>query len=137
MKKSMLSLAIIALLASCGGEKTETAVAVSKSESFHVYGNCGMCEKTIEGSLSGIDGIRKADWNKETKQIDIEFNESKITLIDIKNTIAGAGYDMDDVKAKESTYKGLPGCCQYDRPEVEKAEELKIDSTEHHQEHNH
>jgi len=134
MKKSILSLAVVALLASCGGE--ETASAVAKSESFHVYGNCGMCEKTIEGSLSEVDGISKADWNKDTKQIEVEFDESKINLTDIKNKIAGVGYDMDGVKAEESTYGNLPGCCQYDRPSLEKVEEMKMDSTEDHEAHN-
>lgn len=135
MKKSILTLGIIALLASCGGETTQTSSVTNKSESFHVYGNCGMCEKTIEGSLMDVDGVSKGDWDKETKQIEVEFDESKISLSEIKNKIAGVGYDMEDVRAEEIVYSKLPGCCQYDRPGSDK--KMQMDSVDHHEGHNH
>ena len=141
MRKSILSLAVVALLASCGGtESTEkTTSNEATSESFKVYGNCGMCEKTIEGSLQDVDGVSKADWNKETKQMDVDFDASKIKLADIKQKIAGVGYDMEDIRAEESTYSELPGCCQYQRPGSEDKKEMNMehpmDSTHDH--HNH
>lgn len=143
MRKSILSLAVVALLASCGGaESTESsATTQSTSESFKVYGNCGMCEKTIEGSLKDIDGVSKADWNKETKQMEVEFDASKIKLAEIKLKIAGVGYDMEDVRAEESTYNGLPGCCQYQRPDSEEKKDMNkehpMDSTHDHGNHEH
>lgn len=87
-----------------------------KKEVFTVYGNCGMCEKTIEGSLKDVDGVTLADWDKETDQMTVSFNPEKITLDAIKQKIADAGYDSDTHKAKEDTYNSLPGCCQYERP---------------------
>lgn len=114
MKKTVLTLAILALLSSCGSENSQSKSL--KSESFHVYGNCGMCEKTIEGSLEGVDGVSSADWNKETKQMKVSFDTTAINISEIKQKIAGVGYDMEDVRADKSTYKELPGCCQYDRP---------------------
>lgn len=143
MRKSILSLAVVALLASCGGtESTEkTTSNEATSESFKVYGNCGMCEKTIEGSLQDLDGVSKANWNKETKQMDVEFDASKIKLADIKQKIAGVGYDMEDIRAEESTYSELPGCCQYQRPGSEDKKEMNMehpmDSTHDHSHHNH
>ena len=143
MRKSILSLAVVALLASCGGtESTEkTTSNEATSESFKVYGNCGMCEKTIEGSLQDVDGVSKADWNKETKQMDVDFDASKIKLADIKQKIAGVGYDMEDIRAEESTYSELPGCCQYQRPGSEDKKEMNMehpmDSTHDHSHHNH
>ena len=135
MKKTILSLGIIALLASCGGETKQIPSVTSVSESFHVFGNCGMCEKTIEGSLADIEGVSKADWSKETKQIEVEFDDSKIKLVDIKNKIAEVGYDMEDVRAEESVYSNLPGCCQYDRPGSEN--KMQMDSVDSHEGHNH
>lgn len=88
-----------------------------KTETFKVYGNCGMCEKTIEGSLKGIKGIKKADWNKDTKMMEVTFDKTLITLEKIKKKIAGVGYDTDEFKASEESYNSLPGCCQYERPE--------------------
>ncbi len=29
-----------------------------KKEVFTVFGNCGMCERTIEGSLKDVEGVR-------------------------------------------------------------------------------
>ena len=85
------------------------------TEIFKVYGNCGMCEKKIEGSLANVKGVKKADWNKETNMMEVTFVESEITLEDIKKKIASVGYDTDEYKATDESYDGLPGCCQYER----------------------
>ena len=29
----------------------------STIQNYKVYGNCGMCKRTIEGSLTGVEGI--------------------------------------------------------------------------------
>jgi len=87
------------------------------TKTFKVYGNCGMCEETIEGSLKDVKGIEKADWNKDTKMMEVTYHEHQITLDEIKKKIAGVGYDTDEFRSKNKTYNNLPGCCQYDRPE--------------------
>lgn len=87
-----------------------------KKEVFTVYGNCGMCEKTIEGSLKDVEGITLADWDKETDQMTVSYNPETITLDAIKQKIADVGYDSDTHRAKEDVYNSLPNCCQYERP---------------------
>jgi len=87
-----------------------------KTEEFKVYGNCGMCKRTIESSLKNAKGIESAVWNVDTKRMIVTFYEDKISLKEIKEKIAAVGYDMDDVKSSDKTYNALPGCCQYDRP---------------------
>ena len=87
-----------------------------KKEVFTVYGNCGMCERTIEGSLKDVEGITLADWDTETDQMTVRFNPEKITLNTIKQKIADVGYDSDTHRAKEEIYNNLHGCCQYERP---------------------
>ena len=87
-----------------------------KKEVFTVYGNCGMCERTIEGSLKNVDGVALADWDKETDQMTVSFNPKVITLDAIKQKIADVGYDSDTHRAKDEIYYTLPGCCQYERP---------------------
>ncbi|MCB0536324.1 MAG: heavy-metal-associated domain-containing protein [Bacteroidetes bacterium] len=81
-----------------------------------VYGNCGMCEKTIEGSLKNVEGVTLADWDKETDQMKVTFNSDLINLDAIKQRIADVGYDSETHRAKEEVYNKLPGCCQYERP---------------------
>ena len=87
-----------------------------KKEVFTIYGNCGMCERTIEGSLKNVDGVALADWDKETDQMTVSFNPEVITLDAIKQKIADVGYDSDTHRAKDEVYNNLPGCCQYERP---------------------
>ena len=88
-----------------------------KTEKFTVYGNCGMCEKTIENSLKEVKGVSVADWNQETGEMTVTFDAAVITLDAIKQKIADVGYDSDTHRAKEEVYNSLHGCCQYDRPE--------------------
>ena len=90
--------------------------AETKTETFKVYGNCGMCKATIEGALKKKDGIIEREWNVKTKMLKVTYNPDEITLKEIKQKVADVGYDSDDVRAKEQTYKNLHGCCQYDRP---------------------
>lgn len=90
-------------------------VSDSTTESFKVYGNCGMCKRTIEGSLNDQEGIYSSNWNKETKIMEVNYNSSLISLDEIKKKITAVGYDTEEQKATEETYKGLPGCCQYER----------------------
>ena len=88
-----------------------------KTEKFTVYGNCGMCERTIENSLKDIEGVDKADWDMETGEMTVVFNPEVISLDAIKQKIAEVGYDTDSHRATDEVYNNLHGCCQYDRPE--------------------
>ena len=47
-----------------------------KTEEFKVLGNCGMCESRIEKATSELEGVTKADWDKETKMLEVSFDES-------------------------------------------------------------
>lgn len=96
-------------LASCSNADT--------TSNFKVYGNCGMCQKTIEGAMSGVDGVEKASWNMDTKMFSVSYEKSKITEDQIKEKIAEVGYDTDTHRAKQETYDALHSCCQYERPE--------------------
>ena len=40
--------------------------------SFKVYGNCGMCEETIEEAALSVSGVKSAKWNKKTKKVEME-----------------------------------------------------------------
>ena len=124
-RKNILKLAFVSAiaLASPASFAASNSVEISSpihddkvNKIFKVYGNCGMCKKTIEGALSNAKGVVKAVWNKETKMMEVTFHEHKITLDEIKKKIAGVGYDTDEFKATDKSYNGLPGCCQYERP---------------------
>ncbi len=87
------------------------------NEKFKVYGNCGMCETRIEKAAQSVDGVSSADWDKETKMIEVSLDESKTDVHKVHMAIAKVGHDTEMHKAKDKVYEGLPGCCKYDRPE--------------------
>lgn len=81
-----------------------------------VYGNCGMCERRIEGAVSSLEGVRSADWDADSKVLTVQYDDATISLDDIKKKVAEAGHDTDKFKASKEVYDNLPGCCQYERP---------------------
>ena len=91
-------------------------LAGEKKEQFKVYGNCGMCKKTIEKAVKEIKGVTDVHWNKKTKLIEVSFDDASTNLTSIKKAIADVGYDMDDVRANDENYSSLHKCCQYERP---------------------
>jgi mercuric ion binding protein len=102
--------AIVALMfSSC--ENTEGF----ETEKFTVYGNCGMCKKTIETSLDDVDGISSAEWDMSTDQMTVFFNPKVLSLKTIHTKIADVGYDTDVERAADEVYEKLHSCCKYDR----------------------
>lgn len=99
-----------------GVSKVSAQAIEKKTETFKVYGNCGMCKETIEGALKKKDGVHKKSWDTKTKMISVTYDPTKITLLQIKQKIADVGYDTEEIKAKDEVYSKLHGCCQYDRP---------------------
>ena len=89
--------------------------AEKKTEKVKVSGNCGMCEARIEKTTKAVDGVSKADWNKETKVLVVEFDASKTSLDKIEAAVAKVGHDTPLYKADAKTYESLPACCHYDR----------------------
>jgi len=83
---------------------------------FTVYGNCGMCESTIEKSLADVDGVFLADWELETLEMTVKYDPDVITLDEIKQKIADAGYDTESHRATTESYEALHACCKYERP---------------------
>ncbi|MBL0025328.1 MAG: heavy-metal-associated domain-containing protein [Saprospiraceae bacterium] len=80
-----------------------------------VYGNCGMCKKTIE-KAANVNGISKAEWDADMAMAKVTIDTTKTTVDDVLKRIAAVGYDSEKFRAPDEAYNSLPGCCQYDRP---------------------
>jgi mercuric ion binding protein len=50
--------------------------AQDKTESVKVYGNCEMCKSRIEKALT-VDGVKKADWDVDTKMLTVTYDGGK------------------------------------------------------------
>ncbi|WP_262326642.1 efflux RND transporter periplasmic adaptor subunit [Carboxylicivirga litoralis] len=81
---------------------------------FAVGGNCGMCKERIETAALSVKGVMDADWDKETKQIHVNYS-SPATEDDIQKAIAKVGHDTDKYKADDAVYNELHSCCKYER----------------------
>ncbi|MCU0430948.1 MAG: heavy-metal-associated domain-containing protein [Cytophagaceae bacterium] len=86
-----------------------------ETATFKVYGNCEMCKKRIETALKKNPAIKSADWNVETKMIKVVYDPHVLSVDQIHKIIADAGHDTDKVKANDTVYSKLPGCCKYVR----------------------
>ena len=84
--------------------------------SIRIYGNCGMCKRTIEGALNEVEGIHSAEWDVKSGMLSVAYEAEKVSEDDIKAKVAAAGYDSDTHRAPDEVYANLHACCQYDRP---------------------
>jgi len=82
---------------------------------IEVNGNCEMCKKRIEKAAFSVKGVKSADYHIDDKTLHLIINEVKCSSLDVKNAIAKAGHDSDEVKATDADYDKLHGCCQYER----------------------
>jgi periplasmic mercuric ion binding protein len=110
MKKIVFALVLSGFLFACGSKAPEG----SATSTFKVWGNCGMCKKTIEKSLKQ-DGIFSADWNKDSKIMEVVYDPKKLSLEQINASIASVGYDTETARGNDSAYATLHECCQYER----------------------
>ena len=109
MKTKVLSLVALFMMGAV------SVFAGNKTEKIEVKGNCGMCEKRIEKAASAVDGVSKADWNKETKVLEVTFDDAKTSTDKIETAIAKVGHDTPHHKTTTEVYDKLPDCCKYDR----------------------
>lgn len=54
--------------------------------------SCNHCVKSVEGAISGLGATGKVDL--AAKQVDVAFDEAKVTVDQIKEAIEDQGYDV-------------------------------------------
>ncbi|MBM7607297.1 copper chaperone [Lysinibacillus composti] len=57
--------------------------------------SCGHCVKSIEGSVGSLDGVEQVKVDLGSGKVNVEFNDEKVTLEKIKETIDDQGYDVE------------------------------------------
>lgn len=109
LSKIIASSLMFGLSSTYGFAQSDTTVA------FKVYGNCEMCKERIEASFKKPD-VLSANWNVNSKMVEIKYNKEKLTVDQLHKWVAAVGHDTEKAKATAKVYSNLPGCCQYDRP---------------------
>ena len=117
MKTKVLSLFVMLLMTAT------VAFATNKTEQFTVKGACGMCETRIEKAALSVEGVTKADWDRETQKIAVVYDDAVAQPDAIHKAIAKAGHDTDKQKARDEVYEKLPACCKYERIKDDKKTE--------------
>ncbi|MCX6330436.1 MAG: hypothetical protein NTZ85_13115 [Bacteroidia bacterium] len=97
--------------AQTNGQTKTTSV---KTETFKVWGACGMCKTRIENAVK-TEGATTADWDLKTKMLTVTFNPKKTSIDAFGKKLASVGHDTEKYKAPDDVYAKLPGCCHYER----------------------
>jgi membrane fusion protein, copper/silver efflux system len=83
------------------------------SANFGVSGNCELCKERIEKAALSVNGVSKAKWDVNKKNLDIIFDKGKTDVMTVHKAIAKVGHDTDMIKADDNVYALLPECCLY------------------------
>ena len=56
--------------------------------------SCGHCVSSVENSVGKLDGVNEVKVHLESGKVDVSFEEDKVSLDVIKETIDDQGYDV-------------------------------------------
>ncbi|HFG0566975.1 TPA: heavy-metal-associated domain-containing protein, partial [Flavobacterium psychrophilum] len=68
ISKILVAITILLSFTSCNAQ-----IKNAKTETVKIYGNCDMCEKTIE-KAGNLKKIAKVDWNVDTKMATLTYD---------------------------------------------------------------
>ena len=75
--------------------------------SIEVNGVCMMCKERIEKAAITTKGVKTADWNVETHELKLFYDERKTNLQTIQQNIAAVGHDTQDFEASDEAYNAV------------------------------
>lgn len=126
MKKTLVTLFIVALLASCNGvgsgdkpstnpAQTETVSKIAKKAIARIQVDgmtCAMgCAKAIENNLKDLSGVKFASVDFEKNEAKVEFNTTELSKDDLIETITstngGGKYIVTTFELEELVQNGL------------------------------
>lgn len=120
MKKLIVLLLVLATGVGFAQEKSK-----KRKLEIAVAGNCDMCKKRIEKAAFSVKGVKMADWDIESKKLQVLVNEYKTNSKSVQEAIAAIGHDTELVRALDNTYESLHGCCKYERKKVCESDDKK------------
>ncbi|ATW23891.1 heavy-metal-associated domain-containing protein [Candidatus Formimonas warabiya] len=59
--------------------------------------NCSDCKAVVEKSLTALDGVENVIIDEAGKKVTVKYDEIKVTLVDIKQTLMEKGYSVIEV----------------------------------------
>jgi len=115
LKIILITLFTVALIATTNAQTGGQAKSASqKTETFKVWGACGMCKTRIEKTVKA-EGATTANWDEKTQMLTVSFDPKKSSVDVLSKKLASVGHDTEKYKAADDVYAKLPGCCHYER----------------------
>ncbi|TFB21850.1 copper chaperone CopZ [Filobacillus milosensis] len=66
-----------------------------KELTLNVQGmSCGHCVSSVEGALNELDGVSDVNVDLGEGKVDVKYDESKVSVNQIKDAIDDQGYDV-------------------------------------------
>lgn len=66
-----------------------------KKEQFELAGmGCMNCSKTIQSTLSNLDGVNEANVDYENKVAHVAYDEQVVTKENLQTAVSDAGYQL-------------------------------------------
>jgi hypothetical protein len=112
--KFMLAIVLLFGFGTIASSQTDAKKTTQKTETFKVWGECGMCKSRIEKAAKA-EGAVTAVWDIKTDMLAVTFDESKTSVYALSKKMAAVGHDTEKYKASEDVYAKLPECCHYER----------------------
>lgn len=108
MKKFIITLGLVlAALISVHAQTSSKAYVEIQTSAV-----CGHCKASIEKAVEGIEGVKFAELDLETKIVSVKYDEGKTNADAIRQAIVQAGYTADKVPPIKEAYDKLDPCCK-------------------------
>ena len=56
--------------------------------------SCGHCVATVRGAVGALGGVQRVEADADTKQVEVEFDPSRVSLPQIEAALDEAGYPV-------------------------------------------
>jgi periplasmic mercuric ion binding protein len=89
---------------------TATVLSDVKAEQITVEAG-ESCKEYIEESARKVDGVIHAEWDEETQELNVVFEEKDTTLDQIEKSLTKMGFETSNEKSNEKTSLKIPAEC--------------------------
>jgi mercuric ion binding protein len=113
--KNFIAIALMMAIVNVADSQTSNQKSGgTKTETFKVWGACGMCKTRIEKTAKE-EGATSASWESKTNMLTVTYDPAKTSKDALSKKLASVGHDTEKYKADDKVYAALPGCCHYER----------------------
>ncbi len=88
-----------------------TVFAADKTEKIKVKAG-ETCKDQIEQAAKSVDGVSQAEWDNDTQQLEVTFDDASADVDAVELAIAEAGFDTPNHMATDEAYDMLPDDCK-------------------------